>query len=568
MKNNALIEELIILVQNEDALAVSREINELKTRFDDFILEEERKDQVAFLEAQEKEEVYEITDFKPLKDEFYGVYNEYKDRRKAVIEAKNAIETENLKLKKTLISRLKEVIEKEENIGLAYNAYKEIHEAWKNVGDIVREKRDEIQHEYSRLLEDFFYNMKIYRELKDHDLKRNSQLKLEVIAQLNAIKTNESIREIEAALKTLQNEWEGIGPVANDDWEDLKAKYWENVRVIYDRINTFYDERRVSLNENLKRKKELLAEAGAILADYATYESTKMWEEATVKLLALQETWKTIGFGPRKENEEIWQKFRALCDEFFSNKKAFFGTIQDKFVKIAEEKQKVIDQAKALKDSTDWKETADKLVQLQKAWKNTGHAGQKLEQKLWTEFRGACDAFFNARTKHFEVQDKLLETNLLAKQTIIQNIESYKPSADKKQTLTDLREFTNAFNEAGKVPMKQKDAIYNAYKTAIDKLYTDLKLEGAEKEKVMFEARMNTLSSSPDAGRLFSKEKADMRLQIDKLKAEVLQFENNLGFFSKSKGADTLKAEVEGKITASKNKIEALIRKMKMIPNE
>ena len=568
MENNALIEELIILVQNEDTLAVSREINELKTRFDDFILEEERKDQVAFLEAQEKEEVHEITDFKTLKDEFYGVYNEYKDRRKAVIEAKNAVETENLKLKKNLITRLKEVIEKEENIGLAYNAYKEIHEAWKNVGDVAREKRDEIQHEYSRLLEDFFYNMKIYRELKDHDLKRNSQLKLEVIAQLNAIKNNESIREIEATLKTLQNEWEGIGPVANDDWENLKAKYWENVRVIYDRINTFYDERRVSLNENLKKKKELLAEAGTILAHYATYETTKVWEEATVKLLALQETWKTIGFGPRKENEEIWQKFRTLCDEFFSNKKAFFGTIQDKFVKIAEEKQKVIDQAKALKDSTDWKETADKLVQLQKAWKNTGHAGQKLEQKLWTEFRGACDAFFNARTKHFEAQDKLLETNLLAKQTIIQNIETYQPSADKKQTLTDLREFTNAFNEAGKVPMKQKDSIYNAYKTAIDKLYTDLKLEGAEKEKVMFEARINTLSSSPDAGRLFTIEKADMRLQIDKLKAEVLQFENNLGFFSKSKGADTLKAEVEGKINATKNKIEALIRKMKMIPNE
>ncbi len=568
MENNALTEELKTLVQNEDALAVSREINELKTRFDDFILEEERKDQVAFLEAQEKEEVHEIIDFKPLKDEFYGVYNEYKDRRKAVIEAKNAIETENLKYKKGLISRLKEVIENEENIGLAYNAYKEIHEAWKNVGDIAREKRDEIQHEYSRLLEDFFYNMKIYRELKDHDLKRNSQLKLEVIAQLDAIKNNESIREVEATLKTLQNEWEGIGPVANDDWENLKAKYWENVRVIYDRINTFYDERRVSLNENLKKKKELLAEATDLLANYASYETTKLWDEATAKLLALQETWKTIGFGPRKENEEIWQKFRSLCDEFFSNKKAFFGTIQDKFVKIAEEKQKVIDQAKALKESTDWKETADKLVQLQKAWKNSGHAGQKLEQKLWTEFRGACDSFFNARAKHFEEQDKLLETNLSAKQTIIQNIESYKPSTDKKQTLADLREFTNAFNEAGKVPMKQKDAIYNSYKTAIDRLYADLKLEGEEKEKVMFEARMNTLSSSPDAGKLFSKEKADIRIQIDKLKAEMLQFENNLGFFAKSKGADTLKAEVEGKINASKNKIDSLIRKMKMIPNE
>lgn len=568
MENNALIEELKNLAQNENALAVNREVNELKARFDDFILEEERKDQVAALEAQVKGEEYEPKDFKPVKDAFYELYAIYRERRKEQVDAKNAIETANLKQKQSLINRLKEVIEKEENIGVAYNSYKEIHEAWKAIGDIAREKRDEIQHEYSRLLEDFFYNMKIYRELKEHDLKRNYQLKLDVITQLEALKQHESIREVEQTLKSLQNDWEEIGPVINEEWENLKAKYWENVRAIYDRINSFYDERRSSLLENLSKKKELLAETSEILAQSAANETVKMWDEATEKLLAIQEKWKTVGFGPRKENEEIWQEFRAMCDKFFADKKVFFSSIQEKFNKIAEGKQKLVDQAIALKYSTDWKTTADKLVQLQKQWKTAGHAGQKLEQKLWSEFRGACDSFFNSRQKHFEEQDKALETNLLAKQAIIQNIESYQLPADKKQALSDLREFTSAFNAAGKVPMKVKDTIYNSYKTAIDKHYNQLKLEGAEKEKVLFEARLETLAGSPDAARAFSREKAEIRQQIDTLKSDILQLENNLGFFARSKGADELRKEVEGKINASKNKIEALIRKLKMIPNE
>jgi hypothetical protein len=568
MENNALIEELKNLAHNEDALAVNREVNELKARFDDFILEEERKDQVAALEAQVNNEEYEPKDFKSVKDAFYELYAIYRDRRKEQVDARNAIETANLKQKQDLINRLKEVIEKEENIGAAYTAYKEIHESWKAIGDIAREKRDEIQQLYSRLLEDFFYNMKIYRELKEHDLKRNYQLKLDVIAQLEGLKAQQSIKVIESSLKALQNQWDEIGPVINDEWENLKVKYWENVRAIYDRINLFYDERRTSLLENLAKKKELLAETTEIIEQSAANDSVKMWEEATAKLLAIQETWKTVGFGPRKENEEIWQEFRALCDKFFGIKKLFFNAIQDKFSKIAESKQKLIDQALAIKDSTEWKISADKLVQLQKQWKNTGHAGQKLEQKLWSDFRGACDSFFNARQKHFEEQDKALETNLLAKQTIIQTIENYQVPTDKKQALADLREFTSAFNAAGKVPMKVKDAVYNAYKTAIDLHYSKLKLEGAEKEKVMFESRIETLAGSPDAARAFAREKSDIRQQIEALKSDILQFENNLGFFAKSKGADALRKEVEAKINISKNKIEALIRKLKMIPNE
>ena len=410
--------------------------------------------------------------------------------------------------------------------------------------------------------------MKIYRELKDHDLKRNYQLKLEVIAQLEQLKNKQSIREIETSLKTIQNEWEEVGPVANEEWEKLKDNYWSSVREIYEKINSFYDERRTTLLDNLEKKKAHLITTKAIIDAISSYDSVKTWEDATKNLLAIQENWKTIGFGPRKENEDVWQEFRAMCDDFFAQKKAFFGTIQEKFTKIGDQKQALVDQAIAIKDSTDWKITGEKLVALQKQWKTIGHAGQKLEQKLWSDFRGACDTFFNARQKHFEEQDKQLEVNLLAKQAIIQAIESYDVSEDKKQALADLKEFSSTFNAAGRVPLKEKDTNYLAFKKAIDAHYSKLKLEGQEKDKVMFQARIETLSSSPESTKLFAKEKADIRQQIEQLKGDILQYENNLGFFAKSKGADALRKDVEGKINHSKNKIDSLIRKLKMIPNE
>jgi hypothetical protein len=570
MEKNAFIEELETFVQNEDVLAVSRDVNELKARFEDYILEEERKDQVAMLDAQEKGEEHESIDLKPLKDAFYDIFNVYKEKRKLLVEARNKEEEENLRRKKFIISKMQEMIQTEENIGAAFGTYNELHEEWKKIGDIPREKRDEIQKEYSRLLELFFYNIKIYRELKDHDLKRNQQLKEEVIHQLEELKNQSSIKELESALKRLQNEWEEIGPVQNDQWEALKSKYWELTRSLYERIHQFYDERRNILTENLTKKKELLEEAKQFVESSLDHATAKDWDLATETLLKFQEKWKSIGFGPKKENEAIWQEFRQQCDTFFSKKKEFFGSIQEKYNEIGEAKKKLIDQALALKESTDWKETSEKLIQLQKKWKASGHAGQRLEQKLWQDFRGACDSFFNSRQKHFEQQDKELETNLIAKQDIISKIETYELPENKQQALNDLKEFTSAFNAVGKVPMKAKDSIYHAYKAAIDKHYGKLKLEGAEKDKVMFQARLETLQGSPDAGKLLSRERSDIRQQIEKLKAEIMQLDNNLGFFARSKGAgaDALRKEVEGKINAAQNRIEALKTKLKQIPNE
>jgi hypothetical protein len=410
--------------------------------------------------------------------------------------------------------------------------------------------------------------MKIYKELKDHDLKRNSQLKNAVIDQLKTLIENQNIKDVEQQLKLLQNEWEEIGPVANEEWEKLKDDYWENVRALYNRINNYYEDRKTLLADNLKKKQEIVEETIAFINTLPEEQSIKSWEEWTNQLLTFQERWKSIGFGPRKENEDLWGNFRAECDKFFDKKRKFYSSLQEKNKVIIDAKKLIIAEAQSLKDSQDWKSTSDKFVKLQQQWKKSGHAGQRAEQKLWSEFRGICDSFFNTKQQFYQEQDKALETNLIAKQTLIANIESYQLDNDKKIALQDLKNFSAAFNAIGRVPLKDKDANYQAYKNAIDKLYAQLKLEGEEKEKVLFQARIETLSASPDATKALNKEKSFIRQQIEQLKSDVRQYENNLGFFSKSKGSEQLRKEVEAKINVSKSKIDALVRKMKMIPNE
>ena len=569
MEKQTFLDELKALVANEDKLSIGRDVNELRTRFDDFVLEDERKKQVAVLEAKENGENVEFErEDDPIRNEFYEVYKEFKSAWSLALDSKKAIQSENLKQKRSLIARLKDLIANEEHIGAAFNAYKEIHEAWKLIGEIEREKRAEVQAEYSKLLEDFFYNMKIYRKLKEHDFHRNEQVKLEVIQKIKDLASNESLRDIEGLIKTYQNEWDEIGPVNKDRWEAIKGSYLEVVRSVYERINKFYEDKRAVQADNIEKKQILLSKAVELNSTIAEVKTIKDWDEKTQELLSIQEYWKQIGFGPKKENEEVWQLFRTECDSFFANKKAFFDQLRSGFDAIVTQKEQIIAQANQLKESTDWKKTSEQLVALQKKWKNLGNAGQKNEQRLWKDFRSACDAFFNAKQGFYDEQDKLNETNLVAKRELISKIHAHVISEDKQQALADLKEFTSTFNEIGHVPMKEKDGVYTDFKTAIDAHYKSLKLEGEEKEKVLFQSKIETLKSSPNASKLLDREKADLRKQIDTLKQDVIQYENNLGFFANSKGANDLKKEVEKKIEFSKRKIDEMIRKIKMIPNE
>ncbi len=568
MAHTEFITQLQGYLEQEDLLSVGRDVNELRSKFDDYVLEEERKLQVSQLEAEEKGEPVPEAEGDFGKEAFYEVYDQFKAKRKAQVDARNEVESKNLASKRALISQLRETVTSEENIGAAFATFKEIQEKWKEIGDIPRDKRNDIQKEYSKLLEDFFYNINIYKQLKDHDFQRNHKMKQDVIVKLKELQKEESVKKLEAELKTLQNDWDEIGPVPNEEWELMKESYWTEVRSIYNRINRFYEDRREQQRENIEKKKVLHEELKAIITDMGEPDSTKEWEKLTKDVLDIQKRWKTIGFGPKKENDEIWKEFRASCDQFFDAKKGFYDVINSKFDGVAAKKMELIEKANELKTSTDWKGTSNAIINLQKRWKQLGHAGRKNEQKLWKQFRGACDEFFDARQKHFADQDKAYEDNLTAKQEVLKKIEALKLPEDKSEALKQLKELSAEFSAIGHVPMKMKNEIYNGFKKAMDTHYGSLKMEGLEKEKVMFQAKIDTMLSSPNAGRMLNDAKYDLRKEIDKHKKEIAQLENNLGFFANSKGADALKKDVEKKVKRVEEKIALCKQKLKMIPNE
>jgi len=569
MESTEFIERLKELAANEDVMSVSQEVNELRSKFADYILEEERKAQVAKLEAEEKGEEVPETENDFGKEAFYEIYDAYKVARKAAVDALRAVEESNLQQKRGLIAKLKDVVQNEENIGAAFASFKEVQEEWKTIGDIPRDKRNDIQTEYSKLIEDFFYNIKIYKELKDHDFNRNLQLKVELIDKLKKMVEVKSIKELETQLKALQNDWEDIGPVPNEKWEELKDLYWTEVRSIYDRINRFYDDRRSEQQENLKKKQAIIDALTPELEGIENLNTVKDWDDKTSLVLDSQKQWKAIGFGPKKENDKIWKEFRALCDRFFEAKKGFFKDANAAFDAVAEKKQQLIDKVESLKDSTDWKDTSTQIIHLQKEWKKLGHAGRRNEQKLWKAFRGACDQFFSARQAHFEEKDKQFEVNQKAKVALLETIEAYKLPESKEEALSQLKTFSKEFNEVGHVPMKVKDAIYNRFKKIMDTHYGAMKMEGAEKEKVLFEAEIETIAAAPNASRQFQYLRNDIRQLIDREKKEINLLENNLGFFSSnSKGAEALRKDVEKKIDRANQKIDGLKRKLKAIPNE
>ena len=569
MELQQLIDQITALSQQEDLLQFGRTASEIKQQFEDQLLELERQEQVKRLDAAEQGASYEEVDYKPLKEAFFEAFSQFTTKRKAQQQLQQTLETQNLKLKKDLIARLKEVIDNEEKIGSAFQAYKDIHETWKKIGAIPREQREAIQKEYSRLLEIFFYNIKIYKELKDHDYRRNKQLKEDLIFKLKQLRVaNFEQRDLEAQLHALQDEWEEIGPVQNEDWELMKGAYWEAVRSIYDKINEHYEAQRQLLKANIDAKKKIVADLTARLEEMNQWNSFKQWESQTAYILELQAQWKTIGAGSRKENEAVYQAFRAQCDAFFAAKKEF-STAQDAVsLEIVQKKKGLIEKAQQLSTSTDWKNTAEQLKKLQRQWQDFGSAGQRHENKLWKDFRAACNAFFDARQAHFEGQEAENTENLHAKRALIDALLQFELPTDKQEALAKLRDFQQQFNAIGPVGIKERQTTYNAFKNRMDELYKALKLEGQEKERVFFQAKLESLLASPDKQKLLQAEKQDIRKQIDALQKEINTLENNLGFFARSKGADQLRQEVNKKISLAQEKIQGLKAKLKLIPNE
>ena len=562
-----LLQQLQSYELREDLISAGKEINEIKIQFEDYLIEAERRHQVESIEAKENGEAVEPVDFAALRKPFLELYRTLVDKRKQQISLKETLEKENLKLKKGLIDDLKKIIESEENIGAAFNAYKSIHDTWKKVGDIPREYRDDVQKEYSRLLEIFFYTMRIYREIKGHDYKRNLQNKQVVLHKLQQLRNEEQdIKVIEQQLRVLQDEWEEIGPVQNEEWEGLKVKYWEIVRQIYDKINQHYEAQRQVYEQNIEAKKVLIQELNTLLETAQHLTAYREWDALIEKVKEIQEAYKKIGPGARKDNDLVWKQFRAASDAIFELKRSKAKEQQDVFSKRIDAKKQLILEAATLATTTQWKEATQRIIKLQKEWKEAGNTG-RAENKLWTEFRAACDAFFSAKDADQAQQNKVFEDNYEAKLAIIAQIQGLEVN-DKTEGLAQVRSLSAAFSEIGHVPMAKKDEVYNSYKSALDAAYGKLNLNHKERDKLAFKAKVDQLLNAPDRDKQVQRERNEIRKQVERLEQEMHRMENNLAFFARSKVADALRAEVDQKIKSLKDQVENYKQQLKLLPNE
>lgn len=552
-------EKLNELVSTPYSKELEKEFNATIEAFNS-IFKEEKANEVE-IEEENKEAIALFEENKSLNAGILELIQQFKNNKVAFGDAIKAEQEKNGLLKKEIIADFKKLIEDEENLGALFGKVKEIRDKWNEVGNVPSKIFQKLQAEYSKLNEDFSYNINIYKALQDNDLKKNYSLKNQVIHQVKELQENDKVKELEKQVRLLQNKWDEIGPTYKEHWETLKEDYWTNIQKIYDKIKVYYEGQKEVQIENLAKKKGLIEDLKVEVAKQ--FEQHKDWDGATKIIIAIQNEWKKIGFVPKEDNDTIWNEFRTISNDFFDRKSEFYKGRNDQYSGNSKLKQDLVDRVDALKDSTDWRNTAEVIKKVQNDWKNIGHAGRVNEQKLWTAFRAKCDAFFENRTKHFEEQDSANEGNLKLKEELVAKIEAFKPVEDVKETLGKLKEFSKDFLAIGNVPFKEKDRVYKAYKTALDTLYDGLNLDKVEKEKVLFDAKIETLKSSVNPAKTILFEKEKIRKRITELTKEISNYENNLGFFSASKGSESLFKGVKDKIDGGKANIEKLKRQLK-----
>lgn len=562
---SSLIEQFLLLDLNEQVEngwieEMSEEPDARQEESDDE--EQESQSSVDTDNVSGDAEMEEPLPVDPVHARMIELIDQYNEKRGQLLDRILAEEEKNFLRKKELLNDLRKLIEEEENIGKAFKEFNHIRDEWNATGSVAEKKKQSLHHEYSNLMELFYYNINIYKQLKDHDLKRNLELKQEVLEQLKELQQNRDLRKLEEGVNLCIDRWNDIGPTSRDEWEKLKEEFWSLVKETYNTIRELHKDRREDQKKNLEQKEALVTKVNEIAE--LDLKHLNKWQEKTNEIIALQEEWKTIGFASREKNEEVWKAFRTACDKFFEGKRAFYKSLRNEQDQHAAKKQELIDKAEKLKDNTDWKNTTRELITLQKQWKEIGPAHQRSEQKLWRQFRSACDHFFNKKKEFFATIDDRQADNLKKKEGLIKEIEAYQLSGEQIADLEALKNFSQQFNAIDHVPFKDKDRIHQAYTAALDEKYKGLKMDRRQREAEQFKVKIESLKDG-DAERMLDRETRQIRDRMAKLKAEVIQLENNLGFFANSKGADALKKDVEQKIERARQEIEGLEVKLRMV---
>jgi hypothetical protein len=558
-----LVELLEKTVGEEDINAIKTTIAQIKVAF----LKKKKEESLTHYESAlgedsaEKQEVPEEQDELDIK--FNELFNIYKANKARYLEEQEKLKSKNLSAKLQIIEELKHLINSEETLKKTYDEFKSLQERWKNVGMVPRGEINNLWQNYHFLVEKFFEKVKVNKELKDLDLKKNLEAKMALCEKTEELLIETSILKTFKKLQKYHEEWKEIGPVP----ADKKDEIWERFKIATDKINERRKEHYSRIEEeqtkNLETKTALCEQAEEVLASKS--ESIRDWQEQTNKVNELLKIWKSIGPVPQKVNAEIWNRFKSGLDSFFSAKKEYFDKLKDQQLNNYNLKVELCVQAEALKNSTDWKKTSQELIRLQGDWKKIGPVPKKHSDKVWKRFRAACDEFFNAKSSYFSNIQAHEEENLAKKSELIQKLKDFQFGEDKSANLEALKNFQREWTEIGHIPIKEKDRLQNEFRTLVNEHLDRLKISEVEISTMNFQNRMENLRNDPNARRMLGKEKELLMNKISKLREDVNLWENNIGFLAKSKNAEILKEEFEKKINKTKSELKVLEAKLKIL---
>lgn len=515
-----------------------------------------------FLEAGGKEEDF-VAEDDPYGNDVRELLKKYKQQKFEQVKRLDAEKEANLQKKYEIIEEIKNLLNKEESINRTFQEFRDLQRKWYEIGQVPQAKMKDLWDTYHFHVENFYDYIKINKELRDLDLKKNLEVKIGICEKTEELLMETSVIKAFNALQKYHEEWRETGPVPSDKKDEI----WERFKAATAKINQkhqeYFEKKKLEQKKNLDAKTALCEKAEEI--SLVSFDTHRDWDEKSRELVELQKVWKTLGFAPKKENNKIYDRFRAACDKFFINKREFYSKNKDIQQTNLQMKIDLCLEAETIKESTDWKKATQQFIDIQKRWKEIGPIPRKSSDAIWKRFRAACDYFFERKAAHFSDIDGEQFENLKLKEKLIEEVENFKADDDPATALRNLRDLQRRWTEIGHVPLKSKDAIQHRFREAINKQFDELKIDNGNRTSFNFR---NKIESMTDNARGLSKvrsEREKYMMKLKQLETDLTLLDNNIGFFANSKNAQALIADVNQKIVDTREKIEQLKEKIRII---
>jgi len=508
-------------------------------------------------------EVARIDELEGFRLKFEELKSRYSYQRRDYLKNIEAEKVKNYELKSNLLNDLKQLIESDESLRKTWDDFKLIQSKWKEIGHVPQALNQELWNNFNFLVDKFLDKVKLNKELRDLDSKKNLERKIEICEKLEELSLSEDIEVSFKKVADYQNKWRDIGPVPSIMRDELNARYLAALNMISSKRKDNYENFRQQLEKNLEIKKAFITKIKEI--NEQEIHSITEWNKKTEEVEELMKMWRSVGIVPKKENNPIWEEFQQENRTFFNNKRKYFEKIKDEQLENYNKKLLLCKQAEALQDSNNWKKTTEELIALQEEWKTIGTVPRRYADTLWKQFRSACDTFFNNKQAYFANAVESEQQNYKLKENLIEQIEKFEFSADNQKNLAAIKEFQKQFYNIGRVPIKHKDIIQNKFQEKIDVLLQKLNISKKEQLNFDLKNKYETLASSKGGGDSIKKESFQISSKISKLESDIKIWENNVEFFAKSKNADILTKEFRDKIESAKSELLILKQKLKMI---